>query len=214
MGGPKRALAALALLLLILAGCGGVTTLNATGYVQGLLDSTYKGNHAETYLALVGLTEEEAEQDYSLGLYAEYKRFADRFGLDKYALSGTTRDEVIDCLGAIYATARYDVRYATRSESGAWLVEVQVQPIRTLAVLLEEELPDLRARFDADETIGEDGRAEAWAAAVLELCRGAAAEYGEPVTIAVRLVPDEDDFYCIGAQDFYNLDALILTYED
>lgn len=208
----KRIASALLALLCLLAPAGcAVTELNAAGYVQGLLDETYKGVWEETYLALVDLTEEEAAAGYQAGLEAEYERFAGYFRLAP-SLSRETRSAFVEYLGGVYAQARYSVDCATRSESGAWLVEVTVQPILTLAVLAEET-DALRARFDALELTEEEDREEAWAQMVLEACRSAAAEYGEKTTIAVRLAPDEDGYYSIGAQDFYNLDALILSYE-
>ena len=209
----KRAESAVCALLclLLLTGCG-VTELNATGYVEGLLDETYKGVYAETYLALVGLTEEEAAADHQAGLEAEYQRFSACFRLDKYAVSQETRDAFVEYLGQVYAQARYSVDHATRSESGAWLVEVTVQPILTLAALAEQ-VPALRAQFNALEGVEAADREETWAAMVLEACQSAGMEFGEKTTIAVRLVPDGDGYYSIGAQDFYNLDALILSYE-
>lgn len=204
--------AVLALLcLLALAGCG-VTELNATGYVEGLLDETYKGTWEETYLALVDLTEEEAAASYQAGLEAEYQRFAGYFRLDKYAVSRQTRADFVEYLGQVYAKARYSVDHATRSDSGAWLVEVTVQPILTLAELAKR-VPALRAEFNAREDVPTADREEAWARMVLEACQSAGMEFGEKTTIAVRLVADEEGYYSIGTQDFYNLDALILTYE-
>lgn len=212
MGRHTRALAALLLTLaLLLTGCG-VTELNAAGYVQGLLDETYKGIWEETYLALVDLTEEEAAASYQDGLEAEYLRFAEYFQLNKYAVSQEKRAAFVEYLGQTYAKARYSVDHATRSESGAWLVEVTVQPILTLAELAKQ-VPALRAQFNALEDIAPGDREEVWAGMVLEACQSADMEYGEKTTIAVRLAPDEDGYYSIGTQDFYNLDALILTYE-
>ncbi len=206
----KPLLAAL-LCALLLTGCGA-TQLNASGYVQGLLDETYKGTWEESYLALVDLTEEEAAASYQDGLEAEYQRFAGYFQLDKYAVSPQTRAAFVEYLGQVYAQARYSVDRATRSDSGAWLVEVTVQPILTLAVMAQE-VPALRAQFNALEDVAAGDREEVWARMVLEACQSATMEYGEKTTIAVRLVPDEDGYYSIGAQDFYNLDALILTYQ-
>lgn len=199
------------LLALLLTGCG-LTQLNATGYVQGLLDETYKGTWEESYLALVDLTEEEAAADYQAGLEAELTRFSDYFRLEADSLSQQTLDAFREYLGQLYARARYSVDCATRSESGAWLVEVTVQPILTLAALTDQAA-DLRAAFDADPLLPEENREETWASLVLEACRSAEVEYGEKTTITVRLTADEEGFYSIGALDFYHLDELILSYE-
>ncbi len=197
--------------LLAAQGCG-VTTLNATGYVEGLLDETYKGTWEETYLALVDLTEEEAAASYQAGLEAEYQRFAGYFQLDVSAVSDQTREEFVEYLGQVYAQARYSVEYATRSDSGAWLVEVTVQPILTLAELADQ-VPALRAEFDALEDVPAEEREETWARMVLEACQSAEMTFGEGVTIAVRLAADEEGYYSIGTRDFYDLDALVLMYE-
>lgn len=203
-------LLAAGLLLALLGGCG-MTTLNAAGYVRGLLDETYKGEYDEAYLALVGLTEEEAAADYQAGLEAEYTRFAEYFLLDS-ALSRETRAAFVEYLGQLYSQARYSVDCATRSDSGAWLVEVTVQPLLTLAALAAR-VPGLRADFDAQPLPEDTGREAAWAALVLEACRSAETAYGEEITLAVRLTADEEGLYSIGTRDFYNLDSLILPYD-
>lgn len=203
-------LAALALIL-ALAGCG-MTGLNATDYVQGLVNETYFGVYDETYLALVGLTLEQAETDHQAGLDAEFQRFARYFQLDPQALSQEITAQFTEYLNQVYQQARCTVDHATRSDSGAWLVEVTVRPIETFAPLLEEELPVLLAQLEEDGDIAPGQWDEAWAAAVLELCQNAPMEYGEAVTIVVRIVSDEEGRYGIGTQDFYNLDSLILTY--
>lgn len=200
------------ILALLLTGCG-VTQLNAAGYVEGLLDETYKGTWEDTYLTLVDLTGEEAAQSYRAGLEAEYQRFSGYFRLDKCAVSRQTKEAFVEYLGQVYARSRYHVDHATRSESGAWLVEVTVQPILTLAQLADR-VPALRDAFNALEDLDSAGREETWARMVLEACQSAQMEYGDETTIAVRLVADEDGYYSISARDFYNLDALILTYED
>ena len=203
-----------------------MTRLNAKDYVQGLLDATYLGQFDDTYLALVDLTEEEAEAAYLDGLQAEWERFSQYFLLAPDQVSDETADAFLDFLAQLYARARFSADYATASDSGAYLVEVSVQPLCYFPTLLED-LPALRAQFeqtqavpsaenepDAAQPISTELDEEAWAQQVLSLCEDSISllEYGEPVTITVRLTADEAGRYGIGAQDFYNLDALILRY--
>lgn len=208
----KRMKCALAALLcaLLLSGCG-VNQLNAAGYVQGLLDETYKGTWEVTYLKLVDLSSSELQANYRAGLEAEYERFSDYFLLNPYGVADETEAAFVDWLGQVYAKARYTVDHATRSDSGAWLVEVTVRPILTVADLADL-VDDWRSEFLGSTELTGPEREEAWAQLVLAECQAASIEYGDAVTIAVRLAADEEGYYSIGTQDFYNLDALILSY--
>lgn len=206
-----KTLAAALLCALLLTGCG-VDPLSAGEYVQGLLDETYKGTWTVSYLHLVDLTSSELQETYRAGLEAEYGRFAEVFRLSK-SLPDQTRDAFTDWLGEVCAGAQYQVEQATRSDSGAWLVEVTVQPILTLSELAGQA-DTLYRRFqrELDPELTSAQQEQAWADALLEECRAAKLTWGEAETIAVRLIADEDGYYSIGARDFYNLDALILPY--
>ena len=67
-----------------LAGCGGggLTASDATVYVQGLMDRTYLGQYNQDYMDLVGVTEEEMEQNYEDGIQVEAEFFCYYFEIE------------------------------------------------------------------------------------------------------------------------------------
>lgn len=76
---------------LSLAACGTkITAFDATTYVKGLLDETYKESWDAVYLDLAGITEAEAQKAYDEGLEQEYQRFCYQFNLRDDDLAGYT----------------------------------------------------------------------------------------------------------------------------
>ena len=226
----KRNALRVLLCLLLCLGLGGcsMTRFSADVYVSGLLDQTYRGECDETYLALVDLSEEDVQQAYEEGLESELERFAGVFGLDTQRLGDDLREQFIEFLEHLYTYARWEVGPATRSESGAWLVEVTVRPVEYLALLRAEELPEFTQTFQQDhaqlgleELEGAEleqaltSCAQEWAQGILDLCQGNIDRLvnGEEVTVAVRVAPDEQGVYRIGGADFAMVDGLILLYD-
>ena len=112
--GRAAALAAAALLCLSLTACGEtkMTVFDATAYVKGVLDETYKGTWNNAFLDLVELTDGEAQDAYEASLEQEYRRFAYQFDLDESALTEETRQAVLDLLAEVCAKAQYSVQEA------------------------------------------------------------------------------------------------------
>lgn len=219
------------LLALSLTGCGGgITTFDATAYIQGLLDETYLGKFSKDYMTMVGIDEEEAEATYRTSLEVEFQYLADAFEFDQSYLEEEVYEDALDLIGELYQNARYEVKPATKTESG-FAVEVVIQPYDLVAVIYEDYMNEFSTSFHAkyDEYTPErldtmsDAEYEAffaeyeneWAKGVIQLFRDHSSEGGylKAQSIIVQFTPDTDGLYSIGDNDFSNLDALILAYQ-
>ncbi len=219
------------LLALTLTACGGgLTTFDATAYIQGLMDETYLGKFSEEYMKSVNIDLEEAEKTYRNSLEVEFQYLANAFELDQEYLSEEVYEDALDLLADIYQNARYEVKPATKTEKG-FAVEVVVQPYDIVAVIYEEYMEDYGKTFNEkytdytaekiqamSDTQYEDFLTEYendWASGILQLFRDHAAEGGylDAESIIIQLAPDTDGLYTISDNDFSNLDALILAYQ-
>ena len=136
---PPLALAAA--LALGLSGCGGdtMTAFDATAYVRGVLDETYKGTWDNAFLDLVDLTDGEAQDAYEAALEQEYQRFAYQFDLEDASLTDETRQAALDLLSQVCAQAQYTVQEAVPLDDARYAVEVSVRPM-DLFLQVEEDL--------------------------------------------------------------------------
>lgn len=229
----KKFLAAACGLLLAcsLTACGGgrLTADDAALYVKGLLDETYLGVFDPGYLALVDLTREEAEETYRQCLEVSYQYLSKNFQFDDAYITDETRREAVDLLAEIYSHARYEVGKPVKTGEG-FTLEVAVQPIDLIPLVVENYMEEYSAAFSqayADTTEAEvnalpAAEAEAfwtkyendWAMGVVELFRTHLGELDhlEPVSLIVRVEPDEEGYYALPDADFANLDYLILAY--
>lgn len=231
-GGVGRRRAALALTLVLSAGlsaCGGetMTAFDATAYVSGVLDETYRGTWTNAFLDLVDLTEGEAQDAYETSLEEEYERFAYQFQLNDAALTEETRQSAMALLTDVCAKAQYSVGSAVLLDEERYAVEVSVRPMDLFLQVREDTLPAFQEEFGeryADVDLSrlsqeEQERLEAeyenaWAQGIVELCRDQMGVMGylDVVPMLVLVAPDDDGLYTMGANDFSNLSALILPY--
>lgn len=218
-------------LTLCLTACGGsgLTAMDATGYVQGLLDKTYLGQFSESYLESVEVTKETAREDYEEGLEVEYAYFAAAFEFDTKFVTDELKQQVIDLLADIYLHSAYEVKGAV-AEGKGFAVEVAVKPIDIIPLVSETYMEDFAAEFaaafaDMDLATVEAMSAEEqeafwlsyetrWVGGIVALFREHMDELGylEEQSIRVQFQPDEEGCYAISDEDFASIDALILAY--
>ena len=228
--GLKRlgALACGAALAVGLAGCADtVTTFDATGYVKGVLDETYKGTWDAVFLGLVDLTEDEAQAAYDDALEEEYQRFCYQFDLRDEYLNDETRESVQELLKDVCAKASYAVQTAVALDDTRYAVEVRVRPMDLFLQVREDGLEGCAADFqkeyaNTDLTVMNDKAKERfwtryendWAQEVVDLCRSklGTMAYLDVESILVLVGPDDQGLYGMGDNDFGNLSALILPY--
>lgn len=231
-GGIFRRAAALGAALalsLSLAACQGetMTSFDATAYVKGVLDETYKGTWDNAFLDLVDLTDGEAQDAYEASLEEEYRRFAYQFDLNDSLLTDETRQSALDLLSEVSAMAQYTVQAAVALDDTRYAVEVSVRPMDLFLQVRSDALPGFQTEFAAryaETDLGsmtEEERAafeteyeNAWAGGIVELCRDrlGLVNYLDVESILVLVAPDDDGLYTMGDNDFSNLSALILPY--
>ena len=215
---------------LSLTACGGsgLTAMDASDYVRGMMDLTYYGTSDPDYLKRVGITEEEGRADYEKGLDVEYRYFARYFDMDTELLTEQTWEAIVDLLADFYRQAKYEVKPGSKSGEG-FAVEVVVEPIAIIPHVVNTYMEDYSAEFAAvyaniDWSLISPEEEDAfwltyengWAMGIVELFREHEGEldYLEPQRVSVEILPDEEGVYSLGESDFANLDALILAYSD
>lgn len=230
-GGLRRgpALAAVLLFCLVLSACGGetMTAFDATAYVGGVLDETYKGSWNNAFLDLMDLTDGEAQDAYQASLREEYRRFAYQFSLNDDALTVETREDILELLAQVCARAQYSVKEAVALDETRYAVEVSVRPMDLFLQVREDALEDYQTAFaekyagaELEGLSGEEREAALaayendWAQGIAALCRDRLGlmNHLEVVPILVLVSPDENGLYGMGDNDFSNLSALIIPY--
>ena len=223
-------LACTLLLSLSLTACGGrgLTAMDATSYVQGMMDQTYLGHWSEDYLASVDITKEQAQDTYTQGLEVEYAYFTYYFDMAPDYLTQDTHDAITSLLADIYQQSRYQVSTAEKQEEG-FAVEVSVEPIDIIPLVTGKYMPsyseDFAARYagiDRSAITAEEEYAfltayeNDWAMGIVELFRSHLDELGylEARSVTVEIRPDDDGVHSLSEADFAALDALILAYSD
>ena len=212
-----------AALTLCLTACGEstMTALDATAYVRGVLDETYKGTWDNAFLDLVDLTDGEAQDAYEEALEQEYQRFVYQFDLDDASLTEETRQAAMDLLSQICARAQYTVQSAAALDDTRYAVEVSVRPIDLFLQVEEDLLPayqeEFAARYEGADLSSSEALASyenAWAQGIIQLCTDRLGLLGhqDVVSMLVLVAPDDDGCYSMSSTDFANLSALILPY--
>ncbi len=218
---PPLALAAA--LALGLSGCGGdtMTAFDATAYVRGVLDETYKGTWDNAFLDLVDLPDGEAQDAYEAALEQEYQRFAYQFDLEDASLTDETRQAALDLLSQVCAQAQYTVQEAVPLDDARYAVEVSVRPMDLFLQVEEDLLPADQEAFaaryaeaDLSDPAARAAYEDDWARGIVDLCesRLGLLNYQDVVSILVLVAPDDDGLYSMSGTDFADLSALILPY--
>lgn len=228
----KRMIAAImaAVLAVSLAACNGggagISSFDATQYVQGVLDENYLGKFDPDFLELVDSTESEAEEIYLGSLEIEAGVFADYFYIDN--MTGDVLDATIELYKDIYALSKYTVSEAVEIDDNTFHVTVTVAPIDLLRMVVEElssDEPTFPALVEFDNTYAEaDVNAmtdeeyaqydKDWANMVIALTRDKLSQAGylEEQSQVVQVVKDSDNLWSINQTDFMNVDYFIIDY--
>ncbi len=230
----SRALTAVlaAALLILLSGCSLLSGEGrVTDLVQGNLDHIYLGEYDESYLALVDLSEEEAETEYQAGLRYEAEYFAYYFGIltedESFDdLSPALQQEIINLYDEIYSHSSYTVEPAVRQRDGSYTVKVRIHPIDIMVQAIElyenDGYAPLLDYFSENSeidwtTITEE---EYWADTnrygelVVDMVRSLLPElgYGEEKSQVIQVEETEDGYLQINGDDFAIFDEYVITY--
>ncbi len=219
-------LAVAAGLLAALAGCKSMAQ-NATIYIQGELDASYKGTYVQEYLDLVkDMTAADVEEKYDDWTEAETEYLLSFLGME----SETPTDEVLkraqDVVKAIYAKCKYTVSEAEQLKSGDIAVEVTVSPIEIFHLLDDDVFADTWSDVisDAGVTTQEEMDAvsdEDYAAMDMEYVMRLLDEveklipqltYGKDQSVMLQLKKDDDGYFSLVETGFQKLDEFVIDY--
>lgn len=224
MNKSVKRIAAFVLTLVIavsLTACGGgVTADDAKMLVQGNLDELYLGKFDADYLKLVDSSEEESQQSYQDGLEVEAEVFAYYFDIEN--LTDELKAEIVDLYKDIYAQSKYTVGDASKLDESTYAVKVTVSPLDIFVLVNDAFDEALQPFYDkyasVDISAMSDDEYDAydkeWAEAVINLCKEKLPEMGylEERSLVIQVTLDEDDYWTMSGDDFYNLDEIIIEY--
>ena len=213
-----------AVLALILAACGGVSSEDVTAYIQGELDASYLGQYNEDYLELLDLTEEEAEEAYQAWVASEADWLL--YYIDVQYYDDQVLAEAEELVRAIYAKSSYTVGDTNKLKDGNFVTEVLIRPVEVMYLLDETAIQDIYA-----EVCGEAGLTtydqisalseEEYNALEVEYAYRVLAEleallpqisYGEEQSIMVQMELGEDNNYTMLESDWMDMNEVIIDY--
>lgn len=192
-----------------LAGCdllnfGDNMMKDSKVYVQGVLDKLYLGQFNQEYLDLIDLTQEEAQEEYENWLSQEVEYFIYYFSIEDYS------DELVTEIGnlykEIYTSAKYTVGETSKLESGAYAVEVTVEPMNIMTLITDDDVQAAYEEVNYDEA--------AYGEKIVEMVKEQLPNMSyEPVKEMVfQLKEDTDGFYVLVEEDVQAFDTYIITY--
>ena len=165
-------------------------------------------------MELTGRTEEEATQDYEDNLQAM---------VDDMASIGITDESLLEQYRTFFADlmkmTKYDVKEA-KEDGDNYTVDVEITPVTgVFDGILDQLLADAEEYGAEKESAGEeltDDDLQQWVCEkLLELVKAnmASASYGDPVTVTVHVV-NNDDVYEIPEADYTALDDALIDLGD
>lgn len=221
------AMALVVCLLTTLTACGGggITTKDATVYVQGDLDATYKGIYDQNYIDLVeDMTQADAEELYQENLEWEAEYLMDF--LEIYYPDDAVTAKAQELVAEIYSNAKYTVGTANKLDSGDFAVEVVISPIEIVSLLEDAVYSDVwmdalaqngvttQEEYDA---LSEDEYAaiEAqYGLAMLDELEALLPDltYGEEQSVMLQMKQDDDGYYSMVNTGYQKLDEIMIDY--
>lgn len=148
-----------------------------TDLVQGNLDTVYLGQFSDRYMTITDSTQEECEAAYLEGLEIEAEYFAGYFNIEY--LTDDLKAEIVELYKQIYSHSNYIVNPATKLDENTYAVKVQIYPINTIDLVIQEAgngaLDEFLAAYSDDDvaSMTEEEYAAydaAWARLFIDLC--------------------------------------------
>ena len=210
----------LVLSISVLTGCSsGISNYTAADLVQNNLDLIYLNKYTNDYLERVGLTKNEADQEYWDGIATEVAYFADYFDIVLDSCDPSIETQITEMYNKIYSYSKYEVGNQTKN-GDTYLVELTVYPIDIISQVMDNDVDafldewyDLGDSGEFDEATDEEVETR-WAQMVIDMvsARISSIGYLEPETISVQVVKDSNGIYSISQNDFERIDYLIIAY--
>lgn len=108
-------------MLVCLTGCG--KDFDASGYVQGYMDTCLKGD-GTNYAKLCGVSEEETTEVYEKGIDEVVNGW-----LTGVSLSDESKNKVENAVKTLFQATSYTVGKAEKQKDGSYTVDVTIQPL-------------------------------------------------------------------------------------
>ncbi len=205
----KRKISVIAICVILcgmLAACG--KELDARGYLQAMLDLSYKGDSA-AYVEMELGTAEDAAALYERGINSEMSFFKEKLNMSE-ELEADFRSLFKD----IYAKAKYTVGAAKKQKDGSFVVEITCERLKVFepALTVYNEriagLPEAWAAMETSPTQEEmlEDMTEILRDALRESIDSAAYEAQETLTIRIELI---DNVYTPNTQDVISLEKAL-----
>lgn len=213
----KKILCMTAVLMIAVISMTGCAKFDCSGYIQAMLDSLYKGEHTE-YARLTKLSEARLQENYEEGINAEIEKLLSYMNVADSSsfVNETTRSNARELFKNIYKNANYSVGEADKKGN----VTVTVSPINlfsTAANDLNTYVNDFFNRNDAGEfaEMADEDFYSAYIQGVLDILNRYAGQitYGSPQSVTVRVKANSQNVYSITDDEFLELDACVLDYQ-
>ncbi len=195
-----------AFFLISLSGCG--TTFDASGYLNALLDNSYKNDSTAFVQMKIG-SAEEATVLYEQGLDAEVAAM----GLSSDR--GITEEEIAtsrEVFAKMLAGVRYTVGDAVLQENNDYLVTVTYEQMNIYAPTMElylKKLTELNTEWEANPPTEAEQAKEILMTAITCMDEALAlVTYDEPATTTVR-VALKNNVYYPNEEDLLNLEMIL-----
>lgn len=205
------------LLTIMMSGCSTISLLtqgefDASGYVQGILDASYKGNF-ETYMKLTQDTSENAQTAYEAIMANKAEGFANYTAV---TLDDESRAKFIEMTKLIYQKANYEIADAKKTDKG-FTVDVKVSPMKILQSISsegEQYVADFNARNEKGEfaELSDEEFAAEYAKGIIQIFESniPKIEYDEPATVTVSVTLQGDNVYTMDSGEFTKIDSVLL----
>jgi hypothetical protein len=205
------------LLVVSLTGCSSISLLtrgefDASGYVEGLMDASYKADF-DQYIKLTEDTKENAEAAYDTIMSTKAKAFATYTGV---TLTKDSEALLLEYTRKIYQNAKYTVLEANKNDNG-FSVQVVISPITVFDHISKEGeafVADFNTRNENAEFADltqEEFEAE-YAKGILKIFENNSSNisYGKEITVTVNVSKEENNTYTVTTEEFTKIDNAIL----
>ena len=190
--------------MLVLCGCGGMTTDEAKDYVKSALDAGYKAEFIE-YAEITDSTEKEAKKEYETNLDNSMKEA----GFDETGVSDELKANYRKLFEKMLKSANYKVGEVKEAGDDEFKVSVEVQPFTAFSTVSEELDNWVTDTYSNIEYVPSDEELnEAIMKKMYELMdeKMNNPTYGDKTTVTVNVKVDKDGAYYIPQKDLTAVD--------
>lgn len=177
----KKLAAVLAGVMLLSAACGA-EDLDASGYVQGLLDAQLRGEYT-AYAEDIGESEESVKEEIEAQNRQDIEDMVTVLGLTP---TEEELQEFVDLIEDGFKKIEYTVKEAVKDDNGNYTVDVEVTPVG----LLDSVNEILAQKLQGEAAVDESGYMTVFNEAVKESIEQAAVYEKETITLNITYTED------------------------